>query len=300
MNRLEKKCFIVSSALHGLLFAVVVFGSAFLVPSEKVIPVHPITVYSADMVTDALSSGGNPNVTVAPAPAPPAPQPAPPQPTPPPPQPDPPKAVKPIEPPKHHEEAVKPIEPPKRLSQNDLAPITKPDKTKSKLDPESLKPSVRKANDKVKPPKEQDDTAEREYKAAVAARQKAAAEFGKAFKTLSKNMSSSTVVEMPGPGGGGPVSANYRDLLFSKYYNAWNPPPGVDGFRDVLVSITIARDGSVLSARIIKHSGNAAIDKSVQNALDSVTFIEPFPAGSKEPERPFKIIFNPEAKRAIG
>ncbi|MDB6121017.1 MAG: cell envelope integrity inner rane protein TolA [Pedosphaera sp.] len=310
MSRLEKKCFIASSAFHGLLFAILLFGAAFLVPANKVEPVHPLTVYSEGDVTDALSSGGDSSLKAAPSPAPQVEKPQPAPPTPPAPQPDPPKVekIKPVEPPKHSD-PVKP-EPPKKLTAKDLEPISHIDKTKpadskkSKLDPESLKPIVRKPSDKkAKAQKDQDDAADREYKAMAAARQKAAAEFNKTFKSLSKNMSSSTLVQTTsgtGINGGGPAAANYRDLVFSRYYNAWNPPADTDDTREVMVSITISRDGNVLNARIVKRSGNAALDRSIQNVIENVTVIAPFPPGATEPERVFKIIFTLEAKRAIG
>jgi TonB family protein len=302
MSRLEKKCFIVSATLHGLLFGVVVFGSAFLVPSEKIAPVTPIKVYDASMVTDALNStGGNPNVMVAPAPVPQIeqPQPTPPRiPQPTPPKPQPPKVER-VEPP----EPVKPVRHHEILPEKDLKPVTKIDKIKPapKLDPTMFKPVVRKASDKkVKPPKEQDETADREFKAMAAARKKAAAEFKNSLTSLSKNMSASTLVDVTYGPGGGPVSANYRDLVFSRYYSAWSPPVDTDDTREVPVSITISRDGNILSARILKRSGNIPLDNSIQNALENVTFIAPFPAGASEPERVFKIIFTLEAKRAIG
>lgn len=298
MSRLEKKCFIVSATLHGLLLGVVVFGSAFLVPSEKIVPVHPIKVYDASLVTDALTStGGNPNVTVAPAPAPP--QIEKPEPTPlpvaPKPQPEPPKVER-VKP-----EPVKPVKNHEKLPEKDLEPVTKLDKNKPKLDADMFKPVVRKPSDKkVKPPKETEE-ADSNAKKYAENRRRIASELNKSLRNISDKTSSSTLVEVShGPGGDGPVSANYRDLVFSKYYSAWSPPVDTDDTREVPVSITISRDGNILSARILKRSGNTPLDNSIQNALENVTFIAPFPAGASEPERVFKIIFTLEAKRAIG
>src|SRR4051794_24011258 len=81
MNRLEKKCFIASAAVHGLLCGIVLFGSAFFVRKEQVDRTfHQITVYDSSMVTDAMTQGSNPKALPAaanPAPQPPAPQPQP-------------------------------------------------------------------------------------------------------------------------------------------------------------------------------------------------------------------------------
>ena len=74
MNRVQKKCLIVSAALHVLLLGVILFGAA-LMPEDRSAPFKPIKLYSLANVTDAPSSGGSPNVVSAPLP--PAPEPAP-------------------------------------------------------------------------------------------------------------------------------------------------------------------------------------------------------------------------------
>ena len=106
---------------------------------------------------------------------------------------------------------------------------------------------------------------------------------------------------MPGVGGGGPSYANYAQVVKSIYTHAWIAPNGVDDDEATAkVSITIARDGTVISARLIRTSGNAAVDRSVQATLDRVTFIAPFPEGAKESERTYKINFNLKAKQLLG
>jgi TonB family protein len=64
--------------------------------------------------------------------------------------------------------------------------------------------------------------------------------------------------------------------------------------------VTIASDGTVITARIVTPSGDAGVDNSIQRALDRVTFIAPFPEGAKEKERIFIIKFNLKAKRMLG
>jgi TonB family protein len=65
----------------------------------------------------------------------------------------------------------------------------------------------------------------------------------------------------------------------------------------VLVSVTVARDGTVISSRIITPSGNATVDRSVQAALDSVRSIAPFPDGMNEEQHTFQINFEPKTKK---
>ena len=69
--------------------------------------------------------------------------------------------------------------------------------------------------------------------------------------------------------------------------------------RIVKVTVTIASDGTVISARIITPSGDAGVDASVQRTLDRVTFIAPFPEGATEKERTYTINFNLQAKRSL-
>ena len=99
----------------------------------------------------------------------------------------------------------------------------------------------------------------------------------------------------------GELSVNYRDIIASKYYNAWSAPPDLDEATPVvLASVTIARDGSVVTAHITKPSGNVSMDRSIAKVLETVTFIEPFPPSFKEQERTVTIKFNLQAKRQTG
>ncbi|MBU6410693.1 MAG: energy transducer TonB, partial [Verrucomicrobia bacterium] len=69
---------------------------------------------------------------------------------------------------------------------------------------------------------------------------------------------------------------------------------------NVKVTVTIARDGTVVSARIIGPSDDPGVDASVQRTLERVKFIAPFPEGSTEKERTYTINFNLKAKRMLG
>ena len=106
---------------------------------------------------------------------------------------------------------------------------------------------------------------------------------------------------MPGPGGGGATYANYKQVVGSIYYQAWIVPDDVDADAATAVaSVTIAKDGTVISATLTKSSGNRGVDRSVQATLDRVRYIAPFPEGAKESQRQFTINFNLKAKKAIG
>ena len=87
-------------------------------------------------------------------------------------------------------------------------------------------------------------------------------------------------------------------MVQSIYDHAYIAPENANvGTASPRVHVVIARDGTVISAHIIERSGNAAVDASVQRALDRVTFIRPFPDGAKESERSYNINFNLTAKQ---
>ena len=102
---------------------------------------------------------------------------------------------------------------------------------------------------------------------------------------------------MPG-NSSGPSYAGYRNVLASVYYQAWEMPGDANADDEtVLVSVTIAHDGAVISSRIITPSGNAAVDRSVQATLERVQYIAPFPDGMNEEQHTFQINFEPKIKK---
>ena len=134
----------------------------------------------------------------------------------------------------------------------------------------------------------------------AAARQNLAKQFAKAAQSIREGTSSATTIEEYGPGGGGPTYASYAAWVKTVYENAWIAPE--DAATDdavTKVTVTIASDGTVLSGRISRPSGDAPVDRSVQRTLERVTFVKPFPEGSKDKQRTFIINFNLKAKRGL-
>jgi TolA protein len=109
----------------------------------------------------------------------------------------------------------------------------------------------------------------------------------------------STNVEMP-PGPGNAAFINYADAIWTRYYQAWQTPDGRDIRTPVKVEIVVARDGRILSANIIRSSGDSALDRSVRQALDRVSKLPPFPEESKDSQRSFKINFELKSKHQFG
>ena len=64
----------------------------------------------------------------------------------------------------------------------------------------------------------------------------------------------------------------------------------------VKTKVTIARDGTVESAEIVKSSGNPGFDRSVQQTLDRVKSVQPFGADARDEQRTFVIDFELKPK----
>jgi colicin import membrane protein len=139
-------------------------------------------------------------------------------------------------------------------------------------------------------------TAERRAQQIAEARLRSQA-IGAAVAGIQGGLSSSTSIELKGPGGGGLPYANWKQAVKSVYDRAWLLPNGIKADpATAAVEVTVARDGSVVSSRITRPSGNPEVDDSVQAALDRVRFAAPLPDDAKEDQRTITIYFDVQAK----
>jgi TonB family protein len=162
--------------------------------------------------------------------------------------------------------------------------------------PEPPKP----APDKVQPHKIQINTQRvtRTASKSVPDDSKRARELRNAIRNLKRNLSPGTTIDMPGNSSA--AYANYADAVKSIYDQAWTLPSALANDNEIAkVSVTIASDGTVVSARIIDSSGDAALDGSVQRTLERVTYIAPFPEGTTDKQRTYTISFNPQIKQML-
>jgi TonB family protein len=261
MNRLQKKCILATAGIHLLLLVILLVGPAFFEPRPKPDDLQVLDVIPANLIDAPFTSGVRNAQPPAPTPVA-TPPPPQPQPTPPPPTLT-----------ERFEKMFK-SEPPKPA----------PEKVQPhKIQPD-LKPVVHHASKNVP-----DDAAKR------------ARALRKAIQSLKNNLSSSTTVDMPG--NSSVAYASYAAAVKSIYAQTWEQVP-LDTIanedENVKVSVTIASDGTVISARIIAPSGDANVDASIQRTLERVTFIAPFPKGAPEKERTYIINFNLKAKRLLG
>ena len=289
MNRLEKKCIIGTAGFHLLLLLILLVGPAFFAAREKPDDTPVLDMIPANLVDSATT--GAASAQPAPTPPPPAPpvvqqQPTTtPTPTPPvkpvvvPPTPAPPEKI--LEP------VVKPV---KEITKPMLEPVEKPAATKPAPPKMTLTPTTRVTPKNSPTHNLTPTTAQPDNSRTV----------NSALTALRKNLSSATEISMPA-GTSGAAAANYAQVVKSVYTQAWTPPDDTaSDDANIKVRVTIASDGTVISARVITPSGDASVDKSVRNTLERVQNLPPFPSGSTDKERTYIINFNLKAKRMLG
>lgn len=298
MTRLQRKCLVASVLAHagllGLLVLSAGFSSARPPQTEEVL----LLTFVPDQLVDAPVIGG---VTPAPPATPPPAASREPVVTPPPPPPQPP-APKPEtrgEPPRKPEPRAAPQPPPEpvRTSPTGEKPEPPPRrKIEVNLNP-VVRPSTAPSQERAREEAEARARAEAERLAQVRRSQLA-----RVADTLSRKLSSSTTVTVPGTGGA--TYASYTSFVDLVYRQAWAPlKPREISERSltVVARVVIARNGDVILSEIKRRSGNEAMDRSVRAALDRVRTIgRPFPEGARDEQREFEIEFHLEPTPGAG
>lgn len=263
MGRLKRSCVVGSIVFHALTLALLVLAPVLL--AKRVEKVKVIDLIPSEIVDQIMA----PPAPVAP-PSPPTPaptKPTPPKPTPPKPKPKPPDPI----PPKPKPKQVEVVKP---------KPKPKPVKPKIKV---NLKSTMRQPD--TQKVKAQQAAAERARQAEA----KRQAALKQSLNKLNSKLSGRTSVNVPQ---GRYAAANYESLIRRKYVDATIHPGTISGDPVVKVQLVIARNGNVISARIIGVSGLASWDRAVQKALDRVKRIAPFPAGMSGAKKTFNLNFN--------
>jgi len=94
-------------------------------------------------------------------------------------------------------------------------------------------------------------------------------------------------------GTGGVGFDSVERVLYQRLYTAWNQPSGMSASSGhfVQAEVELRRDGSVASSRVIRSSGHGAMDQSVRNALNAVTYVAPLPPEFRGQTHSFRIRF---------
>jgi TonB family protein len=205
-------------------------------------------------------------------------------------------APAPVTPPPQPKPLVKEVAPPKTAEESvEVAKETKPTRRKPEVSTTAV---VIKQKNKSH---SEDAAAEvREAREREAMRNRVASAFDHAAGNIKSGTGSAAkVYGSRGPGGGGPSYAGYASYVLMIFDKAWvAPDDATSEDATAEVRVTIASDGTVVAKRIIQRSGDAAVDASVQRALDKVDSIgRPFPEGMDEKEHTYIIPFNMKTKR---
>jgi len=276
MNRLQKKCFVASAGTHLLLMLILFIGPAFLSAKNTKSEDVQLLDFIPPRTVDALVA---PNPGGAPVQRQQQQQPA---------------AAQPPSVPVSKPPPVERVQQPTRQEVDSL----EVKQQKPRLPQINTTLTTKRSTSKEKQTEKSDN---REREAAENRRQTAAA-LARATANLDKGLSGSTSVRMgDGDGrGAGLAYANFLQALKTLYTEAWNVPDGADDDATVSTSVTIAKDGTVLSAHITRRSGNSIADTSVQLTLDRVRHAVPLPDDTKEDQRTVTITFSVKAKRLLG
>ena len=286
-NRLQKKCFIVSLGMHLLLLLVVVFGVAFATTQKKSEPVKYLSIsLFREPAPQKASHPSQPRVEPHQARRLPERQPVrrPVQP------PAPKKQVttrKPTPPPKAKPKPKKTT--PKKTSTPKKA--TRKTAPRSKPKPKSKRPKIPKINisstvvNKSSSSSKASQSTPRKTVKVVSVNPNAA-------KNLKSKLSTTVRAVTFRPGSSS--YNNYKEWVRQKYKGTWNSGrlPSRHYRQAVTVRVTVLRSGKVASARILKRSGQAPLDASVQSILNVVKSIgRAFPSGVTESRQTFTINF---------
>lgn len=110
-----------------------------------------------------------------------------------------------------------------------------------------------------------------------------------------KRISASDIRNALSTGGGGgtfdPHGAYYNTVM-QRMYSVWQVPVGAAYGLTARASVTVGTDGTVSNRRLIRGSGDAVFDQSVQKALNTVNRLPRPPADL--PSRTITIEFTPQ------
>ncbi|MGB0586817.1 MAG: TonB family protein [Limisphaerales bacterium] len=272
MTRLLKKCIFLSIGLHVLVAALLIAVAAFFITKpEKVAPtLSMIAPEVLDNLLNPQSAPVQPRVT-----------PTPPQPpvqrnrVPEPPTPRPPKKVAPVPTPA----PPKKVTPIKKTTPPKSTPAKKRPPIKINASTKTVNGGGSTSRSPVAPPIRPSVNTEG---------------LGKTVKNLRTQLSAGIKVNVSGANAA--AFTSYAQYVVSVYRRTWEPliPKTLARSRVAVVSVTVDRTGKVISARVVRKTGDAALDRSVQSALDRVRSIgKPFPSGSNDSKRTFTLDFTP-------
>ncbi len=321
MTRLQKRCFATSASVHGVLALLLMLAPGFRRASPPNLGEGaPLELMSGELIDAALAPGFLPSTSAeAPAARADAPPPPPPVKSTPPPEPEPDRTPMPPrkEPPSEVDfDLPKAREPGFTLPNSQLDEKKNPKPKPKAPEREAVKIDLSKVKtlNPTPPPRDRrpstrpESTGPSAEELARQRRQNLARSLDGASDRIAGAVSRGAVQVQIGPAGGGGGGGGgtggggsaYAWHVRNAFINAWIAPQSVkDDLATADVEVVIRKDGRVVQARIVKRSGVAALDRSVQDALDRVREIVPFESGATDAQRTYTIGFNLRSKRSF-
>jgi TonB family protein len=282
--RLQNRCLLTSAAVHASLLALLVFAPAFRRESKDLIT-PPLELVPGELIDAALAPGLAPLESSAP-----------------------PKS-----------DVTAEVREPQR--QPAPAPIVRQPRPPTREEPPEVETAPQSTTRKEPPVRAQRDrpklfdfskaTSIKPTKTSRSASKSSAADnqassqmrslerrLAEAAGSISSARNSSTIrISTPGGGGGGRGSVNAWNVR-NAYDLAWVTPTRVtDELATAEVEVVIRGDGSVAEARMVRKSGIAALDRSVEDAMRKVKRIDPFQSFAPDETVTFTIGFNLQSRR---
>jgi len=283
-NRLRKKCFIVSLGMHLLLLLVVMFGVAFATTRKKE---EPVKYLSLTLFREPAPQAAPQPVQPIQARRIPEQQPSP--------RTEPPKPREKVQPRKAKSTPKVKTKPNKTTPKKTTPKKTnKPSRPKKKSTPKNKSPRIPKINisNRVVNKSGKSGTSSKTPRANSSKPLKVVSVNPNAVSNLKNKLSSSVRAVTFRPGSSS--YSNFKEWVRQKYQQTWNNGrlPSQRYRQVVTVQVAVSRSGRVISARIVRRSGKAPLDASVQATLNVVKTIgRSFPAGVKEARQTFTIDF---------
>jgi protein TonB len=299
MSRLSKQCFFASAGLHLILLAAVIFGAGFLPKKPVKQDMEPFHMMPASVIEslfdDPADVQGEPQPEPVVEPVQTPPEVEQPQPEPEPikqAEPDPapvviPEPVKPepVKPEPRPEPKPEPVKVPKKELPKENT-ISKKEEPKKKEKPVIKISTVIKKNTTKAPVK----TSPEKNVTPAPVRRNPASDFDPSrLERVGKGSKIKGVTTVFGSALG-----NYGLKVQSAYDRRWTQSENLSNRNaTVQVRVVVGTDGSIVSAKVVKESGVASLNQSIERLLDLVTHIpEAPPAGASLSDRTFTINFN--------
>jgi len=291
MNKSQTRYLVASIVLH-----IVVFGALFLSAYFQRKPEPPRVIVAA------LVQGGG---KVEPAPAPPEPKPLPPEPEPPKP--------KPPEPPKPKPEPPKP-DPEKQRVEQERKEKQRIQDEERKLEERRIKEDAQRKLQEEKKKKQEEEQQrkedeKRQKQAVEDERKRMLDEERKEIEETKRQreleakrardaLAAAAAAEQAARDAAivGAAQAQWGDLIAARVRKFWQRPMGsADNFQ-CLVEVKMLPSAEVISARVVRSCGSAALDRSVEQAVVKASPLPPPPDSRAMPsDRTLNITFCPNA-----